>query len=277
MTVSSFPCTAPKLIEQRKDHVLNETMLDNKQIYATKEFDQWAQRTGLEPGEAYLIEHQLDARVKTLEAGTGGGRLLLAMQARGFEDLHGFDFVPEFIEAARRRDASGTIDFRVQDATQLDYADSSFDQLVYLQQVLCLISTADDRRRALEEAYRILRPGGTIVISLLSFRARNQSWLYKPMMGYLRLFRAITGARRSMQYMPWLRLSDSTNWGALLDRGPYVYWFREREANDLLASVGFKIAAAGSDAQVDAGRLCDNVAELEAGAFRGRLYLVCRK
>ena len=252
-------------------------MTDSKTVFTDYEYDLWVDREGLEPGERFLIERHLDPQAKTLEAGAGGGRLLLAMQARGFGDLHGFDFVPEMVEAARGRDRSGTIDFQVHDATEPGYDDVSFDQLVYLQQVLCFLPTEDGRRHALEQAYRMLRPGGTIVISLLSFRARNQSWLYKPMMGYLRLFRAITGARRSMQYMPWLRLSDSTNWGALLDRGPYVYWFREREANDLLASVGFKIAAAGSDAQVDAGRLCDNVAELEAGPFRGRLYLVCRK
>jgi SAM-dependent methyltransferase len=253
------------------------SMMDNQEIYSTKEFAQWAHREGLEPGEAYLIERFLDPSAKTLEGGTGGGRLLLAMQSRGFEDLHGFDFVPALIEAAKSRDVAGTIDFRVQDATELDYVDSSFDQLVYLQQILCLISPEEARRRALMQAYRILRPGGRAVFSLLSFRARSQSWAYKPMLNYLRLFRAVTGARRSMQNMPWLRLDGSSNWGALLDRGPYVYWYREREANDLLVSVGFQVTAVGCDAQIDQGRLLSSVAQLEAGPMRGRLYFVCQK
>lgn len=252
-------------------------MTDSKTVFTDYEYDLWVDREGLEPGERFLIERHLDPQAKTLEAGAGGGRLLLAMQARGFGDLHGFDFVPEMVEAARGRDRSGTIDFQVHDATEPGYDDASFDQLVYLQQVLCFIPTEDARRRALEQAYRMLRPGGAIVISLLSFRARSESWVHKPFMGYLRLFRAASGASRSIQYMPWLRLHGATNWGALVDRGPYVYWFGEREANDLVTSVGFQVTSIGSEAQVEAGRLCDNVSELEAGRSRGRLYLVCRK
>lgn len=251
--------------------------VSNQQIYSTRELQQWALREGLEPGEQFLIERHLDPKAKTLEAGSGGGRLLLAMQARGFEDLHGFDFVPAMVEAARRRDRSGAIDFQVHDATAPGYDDASFDQLVYLQQVLCFIAGEDARRRALEQAFRILRPGGKAVFSLLSFRARSQSWVYKPMLAYLRLLRASTGTQRGIQNMPWLRLNGAMNWAALMDRGPYVYWYREREANDLLVSVGFHVTAVGSDAQVDQRRLLDSVDELERAPLRGRLYFVCRK
>ena len=77
---------------------------DNRQVYAGSEFDVWAHRSELEPGERFLIERYLEKDPRTIEAGCGGGRLLLDLQARGFTDLHGFDYLPEFIEVARDRD-----------------------------------------------------------------------------------------------------------------------------------------------------------------------------
>lgn len=249
----------------------------NKEIYAQSEFDQWAFREDLEPGEKFMIGRYLDPRASTLEAGTGGGRLLLAMQAAGFDDLHGFDFVPEFVEVARRRDARGTIDYQVQDARQLEYSDATFTQLVYLQQVLCFIPTEDDRRRAVAEAVRVLRPGGTMVVSLLSLRTRRQSSMYRPLIAYLYALRKLTFNRRSMHSLPWLRLQGKMNWKALLDAPPYIYWYDEAEAESLFRSAGLQVTGIGSDCQVDAGNLLSSAADLEHAPFTGRLYLACRK
>ena len=102
----------------------------------------------------------------TLEAGTGGGRIVRAMAALGFTRLAGFDFAPELIDAARRADAAGAIDFRVADATALPYGDAEFDQALYLQQIVCTIESRGGRRAALAEAARVLRPGGVALFSL---------------------------------------------------------------------------------------------------------------
>jgi SAM-dependent methyltransferase len=252
-------------------------MSDNKDVFAHQEFPQWAFREDLEPGETFLINNYLAPHGRTLEAGSGGGRLLLAMQAAGFGDLHGFDFVSEFVATARQRDKRKTIDYRVQDATQLDYPDASFDQLVYLQQVLCFLPTEEARLRAIGEAVRVLRKGGTLVVSLLSNRARKQSVLYRVVIIYLAALRSVTFRRRSLQYLPWLRLRGRVNWKALLDQGPYTYWFGEREAEDLFRHAGLNVVAVGSDQQVAEGKLLGTAAELERAPFAGRLYLICRK
>lgn len=47
------------------------------------------------------------------------------------------------------------IEFRVQDATCLDFGDALFDQAIYLQQVLCFLETDETRRRALSELHRV--------------------------------------------------------------------------------------------------------------------------
>ena len=250
---------------------------DNRRVFAGSEFPLWAQRSELEPGEQFVIQTFLDSEGRTLEAGCGGGRILLDLQARGFRDLHGFDYLQEFVDAARLRDLQHTIEYRESNASALDYEDASFDQAIYLQQVLCFLENQYDRRHAVEEAFRVLRPGGTIVASFLSYRAQTQNWAYRPSMAYLYCLRKLSSRPISMQYWPWLRRKNVLNLGALLDRGPYIYWMRHREAVDLFRAAGFRLVAVGSDEQVEKGRFFDSLDALKAAPFKGRLYVVCRK
>lgn len=249
---------------------------DTRSIFANEEAG-WARREGAHKGEDFVFRTYLDPQARTLEAGTGGGRLLLDLQSRGFTDLHGFDLMPEFIDIARRRDQSGAIDFRVLNATDLDYEDASFDQAIYLQQVLCFLQTDPDRRRAVDEAFRVLRPGGTLVTCLLAERWRRQSWRHRWLLRYFAGLRAITFRRLSTHYTSWLKLNGRINWRALLDRRPYLYWFDDAEAARLFEGAGFEIVAVGSDAQVKQQAFCPTVDDLARAEFYGGLYVVCRK
>jgi SAM-dependent methyltransferase len=251
--------------------------VSNQEIYATVERDNWAHRTGLIPAERFLIERYLEPSGRTLEAGTGSGRLLFAMQARGFSSLAGFDFVPELLAEARKRDSSGRIRFDVQNAASLGYGDGAFDQLVYLQQVLCFIEEEGSRRAAVREAYRVLRAGGIGLFSFLSFEARRRRPLYRAYLAYLRIVRAMRRSTRPLQSLPWLRLAGRFNPRALADAGPYVYWYRLEEICRVLADVGFAIDAIGSTRQILAARMPASLAELRGEPIEGMLYIVARK
>jgi SAM-dependent methyltransferase len=75
--------------------------------------------------------------------------------------LHGIDLVPERIEAARR--LGPDLDLRVADASELPFANDSFD-LVAQFTALCNIAADHDLlRRAAAEMTRVLRPHGAIV------------------------------------------------------------------------------------------------------------------
>jgi SAM-dependent methyltransferase len=222
------------------------TAADNRAFYEHEVFDTWALRkAALTDTEEALVERFLDAEGATLEAGTGGGRILLDLQRRGFDDLHGFDFVPGFLDVARSRDASRSIDFSVQDAVALAYPDDSFDQAIYLQQVVCFIERAADRLRAIREARRVLRPGGTALFSFLCYEARTKHPLYAAFNRYLGVLRRFRHPGVSLQYQPWLKTDTKPNLSALADRGPYVYWYRLEEALGELDRVGFEIDWAG--------------------------------
>lgn len=250
---------------------------NNKDVYSTVEFAQWAHRAALLPAEQHVIERYVNPAGPTLEAGTGGGRIVLAMRDLGFQRLGGFDFVPEFITEARSKNPQGDIDFRVGDATRLEYADGSFPQVLYLQQILSLIESDEMRQAALRESFRILAPGGIAIFSLLSYEARKDQFPYNVFLGWNRLQRTLRGVRRSPQYWPWLKLGGRFNWPALLDRGPYVYWFRVGELDRFFHTVGYRIEAVASNRQIENGKMADSCAALEGQPLTGTLFVVCRK
>lgn len=105
-------------------------MVTNKQTFSTVELNYYAELKNLNTDEEFIIKNYLDKKVKTLEAGTGGGRILLEMKNLDFASLHGFDYVPELIERAKQRDNSHSIYFEVQDATNLNYEDYCFEQII---------------------------------------------------------------------------------------------------------------------------------------------------
>jgi ubiquinone/menaquinone biosynthesis C-methylase UbiE len=248
-----------------------------KDLYNGVEFSTWLELENLNPQETYLIQKYLRSDLQTIEAGTNGGRILFQMQKMGFTNLAGFDFVPSLIDRAIERDPSRKIDFQVGDAISLAYATNSFDQILYLQQIICLIDNTQDRLIALQESYRILKPGGTGLFSFLSFESRRSQFIYSSYLTYLSIIRKLRGDDRSIQDLPWLKLGGKFNPNALLDRSPYIYWYRLTEICDLLRSVGFEIVALGSDPHIAAAQLVTSERELAARDLRGMLYIVVTK
>ncbi len=120
---------------------------------------------------AMLEDILADARtypLAALDLGCGPGGLLAGIDASRLT-VHGVDLSPEMIETARRtyRDH----DYRVADATDLPYADSSMD-VVFSTGVLEYIPEPE---RVLAEVLRILRPGGSFVVSFPNLQSIMRS------------------------------------------------------------------------------------------------------
>lgn len=241
------------------------------------DFGGWAWGEALLPDERVLLEAYLSPGKRTLEAGCGGGRILLELARWGFEDLHGFDFVPEFIEVAKQRDPKHRIDYAVGNACSLSYPSESFDQVIYLQQILCFIESPTLREKAVSEAFRILKPGGVACVSFLCFEGRWRSLLWRGLVGALLVRRKLFGPERPTQLLPWLRKRGRPNFGVLLDRPPYGYWFKAQEAVDLLTRAGFKLLACSTTSRVAQGVCFASVQELLREPLGNMLYVVATK
>ncbi|HEV2013497.1 MAG TPA: class I SAM-dependent methyltransferase [Candidatus Dormibacteraeota bacterium] len=100
------------------------------------------------------------ARGEVLEMGVGTGRNL-EHYPQGIR-LTGIDISAPMLDIARHRasELAREVDFRVGDAQALEFADESFDTVVF---TLSLCSIPDDRK-AISEAKRVLRPGGRLLL-----------------------------------------------------------------------------------------------------------------
>jgi len=101
-----------------------------------------------------------------LDLGSGAGiDAFLAARAVGPEGrVIGVDMTPAMLERARGNlDETDleNVEFRLGEVEALPVADGSVDVVISN----CVLNLAADRPRALREAYRVLRPGGRVVIS----------------------------------------------------------------------------------------------------------------
>lgn len=251
--------------------------ISNKDLYSGIEFSTWLDLQKLWPEEEYLIKKYLNPQLGVVEAGVNGGRILLKMQELGFTNLAGFDYVAELIAEAIERNPDRTIDFQIQDAIELTYPDNSFDQIIYLQQIICLIEGRENRLKALQESYRILKQDGIGLFSFLSFESRSSQLAYAIYFKYLVFLRKLRGENLNTQYLPWLKLGGKSNFNALLDRPPYTYWYQVTEIYELLKSVGFEIVGMGTDPQIKSDSLKCIDRELLREEISGMLYIVVKK
>lgn len=112
-----------------------------------------------------LDRRGMPARVAALDAGCGTGGMILRLreQQRGWQ-WSGIDFMPLACELARKRCGPDT-DIRQASITDLPFANESFDAVVSAD-VICQVVDADV---AVREFFRVLRPGGVVVINVPAY------------------------------------------------------------------------------------------------------------
>jgi SAM-dependent methyltransferase len=104
-----------------------------------------------------------------LDVGGAAGAYAFWLAERGYE-VRLFDAVPRLVEIARQRNERAVRKLAtcsIADARALPEPDASADAMLLLGPLYHLVE-ADDRRKALSEGLRVLRPGGVLIAAGIS-------------------------------------------------------------------------------------------------------------
>ncbi|BCA54465.1 hypothetical protein W02_16050 [Nitrospira sp. KM1] len=132
--------------------------------------------------EADLISRCFLSGSRVLDLGCGYGRTTVSLKRLGYEVI-GTDVVERMIEEARS--AHPDMDYRIMDACAIAFPDSSFDHVLFSFNGIDCILPESRRLTAMREIFRVLKPGGTALLSshnwlpylLIPSHLKNGKWL----------------------------------------------------------------------------------------------------
>lgn len=110
-----------------------------------------------------MVQRLAPSSARVIDLGCGAGPVVSALRQRGI-DVIGVDYAEDMLDNARTRlRAMGLDDTRLYqgDCRQTGYPRATFDVVVCLG----VISYIDDYADVLREIHRLLRPGGTMIVS----------------------------------------------------------------------------------------------------------------
>lgn len=206
------------------EYLLNKTREDYNLI--ADEFS----RTREKPWEELrpLFDYYTKNRERVLDLGCGNGRYHDFLKEKQVE-YTGLDNSEKLIELAKERHPG--LDFQIGDALEMPFPDNCFDK-VFSIAVLHHFPSEEIRTRSLNEAKRVLKKGGLLILTVWKFHERKEILL---LIKYTLL--KLIGKSK-------LDFKDILEpWGKKADR--YYHWFSERELVRLFGKSGFRVRKAG--------------------------------
>ncbi|MDQ7781074.1 MAG: methyltransferase domain-containing protein [Planctomycetota bacterium] len=177
-----------------------------------------ALRTGL------IAKARIAPAHRVLDLGCGTATLtIMIKRAFPHAEVFGLDGDPEILGVARRKAAAARLDIRLDEAQAagMPYAESTFDRVV--SSFVFHHLSGDTQRRALQEALRVLKPGGELHVADFAVMHGGPANLASHVVGHF-----FGGRRRDV--IPLLTMMSEVGFERVQDRGRFP---------TILGNVGF--------------------------------------
>lgn len=138
-----------------------------------------------------------------LDLGSGGGidALLAAKKVGPKGRVIGVDMTPEMVERARRNAegmGASNVEFRVGEIERLPVEGGSVDVIISN----CVINLAPDKDKVFQEASRVLKPGGRMIISDMVAKRKLPGWVLRNLEAWAG---CVAGALEQEEYLQKIR------------------------------------------------------------------------
>jgi len=152
---------------------------------------------GLQAGEVVL----------DLGSGAGFDCFLAAAKVGDRGRVIGVDMTPEMLDRARENARKGeykNVEFRLGEIENLPVADGSVDVIISN----CVINLAPDKQRVFSEAYRVMKPGGRMMVSDIVLLQPLPEFINESVKAYVG---CIAGASLKTDYLAAIRKAGFKN------------------------------------------------------------------
>jgi ubiquinone/menaquinone biosynthesis C-methylase UbiE len=217
--------------------------------YATpSSVDEYTRQEGLWDIERRLVTEFLPGPpAALLDIGCGGGRTTVGLAQLGYNVI-AIDLSEALLAHARRRFPA--IDFRLMDATALSFPAATFDAAQFSYNGIDCIYPVAARERCLAETFRVLKPGGTFILSSHNHVGSIFSGGYWYLRGYMNALRTLAQQWGNPHLREWyVRYPEQGG-------GQYLYSAPPARTIDQLQRAGFTVVdVRGATGQRDPGRV----------------------
>lgn len=203
-----------------------------------------------------ILEPNQDDRI--LDLCCGQGRHSMEFYRRGYKGVEGLDRSHYLIQKARAQARKENINIRWRegDARKLPFSADTFDVVTILGNSFGYFETLDDDEKVLKELFKVLKPGGTLLIDIAdgqylrdNYQPRSWEWISKK-----QLVNRERSLSKDKQKLISREVVMHVEKGVLVDQFYAERLYTRESISELLKSAGFSDIEIHSEIKTDSER-----------------------